>query len=99
MMQQRILIVLLALSGVVGISCGGDGGGSKSDPESSAGGSGAGGGVTIDLDAGGIPCGQERCMPEEGSTATACCMDKFASKCGIMASSGLGGMSCVEPPA
>jgi hypothetical protein len=59
-----------------------------------SGGGGAGGTGGGEEDAGGVACGNTRCMPIEGAMGEPCCMDQFTSACGLRR-----GTACNPPPA
>ena len=59
-----------------------------------SGGGGAGGTGGGEEDAGGVACGNNRCMPMDGVMGDPCCIDQFTSICGFRR-----GSQCAPPPA
>jgi hypothetical protein len=99
MKSWKWMAVLMMLGAALAVGCGGDdddddkatgsaGKGSAGKGSSEAGASGSP--DTMEVPDGGVPCGNQVCMPQEGSTVTLCCADPFSAKCGMMQ-----GQSCV----
>jgi hypothetical protein len=92
-MQRHIFgFALVTVTLALSVSCSSDSNDNTSNPV----GSGATGGTGSE-DSGslpGVPCGNERCMPPQGSTDAACCLDRFTSQCGVMLMG-----RCSQPPA
>jgi hypothetical protein len=97
MLRHTLSFALAIVTIALGVSCSSDsneannGAGAAGGAGGSSGSSGAAGSGGGAEDAGGVACGNERCMSD--GTGEGCCLDQFASKCGIRR-----GSSCQEPP-
>src|SRR5687767_15107883 len=87
-----LAIVTIGLS----VSCGSDSENNNSGTGAAggAGGTSGAGGSGGEEDAGGVPCGNLRCMPMDGVMGDPCCIDQFTSICGFRR-----GSQCAPPPA
>lgn len=92
-MKSWKLIVVLTLGAVLAAGCGGgddDDTATKDDKGSAGSAADEKPAEVAEVPMGGVACGNQVCMPDEGSTVTLCCADPFSAKCGMMQ-----GQSCV----
>jgi hypothetical protein len=87
-----LAIVTIGLS----VSCGSDSenNNNAAGAAGGAGGSSGAGGSGGEEDAGGVACGNNRCMAMAGVMGEPCCIDQFTSICGFRR-----GSQCAPPPA
>jgi hypothetical protein len=88
---MAVLVLGAALAAAAG--CGGDDDDDDAPaktPDKGTAGKGDEPAEMMEVPEGGVACGNQVCMPQEGSTVTLCCADPFSAKCGMMQ-----GQSCV----